>query len=546
MEDSIISFFINSLKVHIESSLNKFKDIPNLIFNKDFDNTFLNPIFINNINLFKGIINKNNLNYKIFWDHIGKFMNFSIEPLVQKFEEDIKEKKNLVNNNNDEENLVEIGEINLLKLKILNLSLNLIIFNEEDNENKNEVKKLLEIYIGKEIKKKKDFSLFIKNYLIVITLLINNNKEINLSFLRYLSILFYNFESNFDKNEIIKHINIYINQSINNPKCALNIYLNGAFDKKFYKNEQNEKINRSRGTSFDNRENNINNTEKKNKKINDYFKKVSKKGKENIDEENILNEKNNIFNSNCLKENNLNTILTHNNKIINKEEDKDKIKYFISNESNKSLFNLGSNISKHSNSIFLSNSISFFKYNNNGNNNFNNDDNLNISKIFSTPLSELDNKENKENKKLHFRFPSFIKCFKTKKKKPLDKLKNILFNSQMNIKKYIKVENKNIKENESIKELRKIINYDFYGKEINDNQNILNNINKNCESGEKENIVINIDNKEENEDGLLMAKTPNKDDYDNYESKQMNFKENINKIKKSWKILFSQNINFNP
>ena len=269
----------------------------------------------------------------------------------------------------------------------------------------------------KKLKKKKDFSLFIKNYLIVITLLINNNKEINLSFLRYLSILFYNFESNFDKNEIIKHINIYINQSINNPKCALNIYLNGAFDKKFYKNEQNEKINRSRGTSFDNKENNINNTEKKYKKINDYFKKVSKKGKENTDEENILNEKNNIFNSNCLKENNLNTILTHNNKIINKEEDKDKIKYFISNESNKSLFNLGSNISKHSNSIFLSNSISFFKYNNNGNNNFNNDDNLNISKIFSTPLSELDNKENKENKKLRFRFPSFIKCFKTKKKK---------------------------------------------------------------------------------------------------------------------------------
>ena len=44
-------------------------------------------------------------------------MNFSIEPLVQKFEEDIKEKKNLVNNNNDEENLVEIGEINLLKFK---------------------------------------------------------------------------------------------------------------------------------------------------------------------------------------------------------------------------------------------------------------------------------------------------------------------------------------------------------------------------------------------------------------------------------------------
>ena len=538
MEDTTTLFFINSLKVHIETSINKFKDIQNLVFNDNFNNIFLNPIFINNIKLFRGIINKNNLNFKKFWNHIVKYMNLSLDSLISKFQEDINDK------NSEKDifciNLIELGEINLLKIKILNKSLNLIILNnEKENDNKDEIKKLLEIYIEKEIKNNKDFSLFIKNYLITIALLINNNKEINLSFLRYLSILFYNFESVFNKNEIIKHLNIYINQSINNPKYALQIYLNGAFDIKCYKNE---KLNRSRSSSFDNKEININNkTDKKNKKINDYFKKEPKKGKENTNNENISKEKNKIFNnSNYLKENNLNEILNKNEQIINKEEDKEKIKNIISNESNKSLFNYGSNISKHSNSIFLSEGFSFFKHNGN-NDNFKLDDTLNLSKMFSTPLSELDNKENKKNKKIHFKFPSFIKCFKTKKRKPLDKLKNILFNSQMNIKKYIKVENKN-KENESIKEIRNIINFNFYGDKINDNKNYLNNFN---DDDDKESIVINIENKENNEDRILMAKTPIRDNFENQENKEINFKENINKIKKSWKILFSQNTNFN-
>lgn len=541
MEDITTSFFINSLKVHIESSINKFKGSQDLIFHNNFDNIFLNPIFINNIKLFRGIIIKNNLNFKTFWSHIGKYMKLTLVSLISKFQEDIND-KNIVNDNN-EINLIKIGEINLLKLNILIVGLNLIIFSDEkENENKDEIKRLLENYIEKEISNKKDFSLFIKNYLITISLLINNNKEINLSFLRYLSILFYNFETVFKESEIIKHLNIYIKQSINNPKYALNIYLNGAFDIKCYKNE---KMNRSRSESIDNKEININNnTEKKNKKINDYFKKEAKKGKENTNNENITEEKNNFFkNSNCLKEKKLNSILSKNNEIINNEEDKENLKYLVSNESNKSLFNYGSNISKHSNSIFLSEGFSFFKYNNNeNNNNLNIDETLNISKLFSKPLSELDNKESKENKRIAFRFPPFVKCFKTKKRKPLDKLKNFLFNSQMNIRKYIKVGNKN-RENESINELRNIINLNFYGNEINDNNENLNNINEN---DQKENIVINTEDQENNQDEVLMAKTPIKENFKNPENKEINFKENINKIKKSWQILFSQNANFNP
>ena len=59
MEESEIYFFINSLKTHIESSLKKYEGNLSIIFDKDFDNILLNPLFINNINLFRDIISQN-------------------------------------------------------------------------------------------------------------------------------------------------------------------------------------------------------------------------------------------------------------------------------------------------------------------------------------------------------------------------------------------------------------------------------------------------------------------------------------------------------
>ena len=572
MEDSTTSFFINGLKIHIESSLTKFKEYKNLIYDFDFENLIINPIFINNINLFREIIIKNNLNFKIFWSHISKIINSSIQPLIKDFQDEIDQRKEIINNkqisdDNKEKNLFEIGEINLLKLKIINICLNLLVNEDFYNNNSNKevntekFKNLLEKYFQIEIKNNIDFSLFIKNYIILISLLINNNgKEINTAFLKYLSNLFFNFEASLNMNGLLKNLHVYINQIINNPKWALNIYLNGPINKK---NNIKERICRSRGASFDYREININgnNSEKKNKKINDYFKTIPKKEKGDENKENIIKEKNNINQkTELLKENkNFNVILNNNNKeLINKEENiknnKEILKKFLSNESNKSLFNIDSYISKNSNSNFLSNSLSFLKNNNINDNNCNLNDSLEISKIFSTPLSELNenknNKENRENRKIPLRYPTFIRCLKTKKRKPLEKLRNILFNSQMNIKRYIKVENKSKIENKKIKELRKIINFDFYGKGIQDKKEDFIQSNKKYENLDldrvkDEKIIINIEDKKNNKDNILISKTPNKNMYINQENRDFNIEENenLNKIKKSWKLLFTQNTN---
>ena len=554
MEEITTSFFINGLKISIESSLNKIKEKNELIFESDFENSVINPLFINNINLFREIITKNNLNFKIFWNHIVNIMNSSILNIISKFEEEIKTKKenNNKEDNNNEINLIEQGEINILKLKIVNICLDLIVNEEYDSsnfekgKNKEEFKKLLEILITKEIKNNKDFSLFIKNYIVMLDLLINNEgKEINIGFLKYLSTILYSFEFSFNKNELIKQLYVYVNQVINNPRLYINNYSGGANNKKKY---NKERISRSRRASFDIKDTNINSTEKKNKKIMDYFKKEPKKGNENKKNGNIINEENKN-----LKKSSLNNLLNKKKEFNDKDEiikkNEEKLRCYFSNESNKSLFNFDSNISKKTNSIFLSNnSLSIFK-----NNNFNSsnnsilslDDSLDMSKIFSTPLSELNEEnENKEKKNFEFKFPSIIKCLKTKKRKPLDKLKNLLFNSQMNIKKYINKGNKNRIENENkeIKELRKVVNYDFYGNEKKENEKEIkeNLINKK----HNQEIKINkIENKENINENILIAKTPIKND--NQENKDLNVQEsmNLNKLKKSWQILFSQNTN---
>ena len=201
MEDCATTFFINGLKVHIESSINKYKENLAIIYDQDFDNLFLNPIFINNLNLFRDLIYQNNLNFQIFWNHIGKMMNSSIESIIVKFEEEIKKEKEDDNNLNK-----EVGNKNILKLKILNICF-FFITNEESFElikedEKQKLKNLLEIYIKKEIENKNDFTLFIKNYIIKIALLINNNNNsINISFLKFLSFTFYNFGTSFQNNE---------------------------------------------------------------------------------------------------------------------------------------------------------------------------------------------------------------------------------------------------------------------------------------------------------------------------------------------------------
>ena len=549
MEENTTLFFINGLKVHIESSINKYEQSEqknSIIFNEDFNNLFLNPIFINNILLFRDIITQNNLNFDIFWNHIGKIMKISIQSLLQKFEEEIKkEKENL----NEENNIkIEIANKNLLKLKILNICFYFITNEDSDNfqlinnEDKEKFKNLLELYIKEENKNNNDFSLFIKNYIIKITLLINdNNHRINLGFLKYLSFTCYNFESSlFINKEQINNLKIYIDQTINNPRRELNNYLNGAFNKKNYKKD---KLCRSRGASFDFRDPNTNNNniEKNNKKIEDFFK-ISKKNEKTEKKEKIeKNEKNNGSSENSggtkdteknlLKYNKESEITNLKRKNI-QSNSQGKVLHFSSHASNLSLFNLNSGISNHSNSFFLNNSFS---------SKISLDDSFSLTNIFSTPISELN--DNEDNKKFNskFQFPSIIKCVQNKKKKPFERFKDKIFGSQqMNIKKYMKIEKK---ENDEIKELRNVVNSSFfYGNENDCNENNIDKKNKkNKKEKEKEKEILDkIKSNKTKEGNVLIYKTPNKNDKENQDQ---NIKENIdiNRIKKNWELLFSQN-----
>ena len=548
MEDSTTSFFINGLKVHIESSINKYEqyeDNKSIIFDQDFENIFLNPIFINNILLFGDIITHNNLNYDIFWNHIGKTLTTTIESLLQKFEEEIKkEKENIKEENNIK---IEIGNKNILKLKILNMCFsfltneNLDNFQLIKNNDKEKLKNLLELYIKKEIENSIDFSLFIKNFIVKMTLLINDNyRRFNIGFLKYLSFTCYNFECLLMNKEQMNNLKTYIDQTINNPRRELNNYLNGALNKKNYKKD---KLSRSRGASFDLKDpntNNNNNIEKNNKKIEDFFK-TSKKEKKERKNNNCTTGGTKDSENNLLNEKKESEILNLKRK-TNNSNIQGKLLRFSSHASNLSLFNLNSGLSNHSNSLLLNNSFSYSKNNNITNSKISLDDSLSLTGIFSTPISELN--ENEENKKLlnKFQFPSILKCVQNKKKKSFDRLKDNIFGSQqMKIKKYMKFDSEK-KENDEIKELRNVVNSSFYGNENEKNESNINKKNKKINKEDKKEMMKNkekIKNNKIKDGNILIYKTPNKSDKEN---KDENIKENIdiNVIKKNWELLFAQ------
>ena len=541
MEDYSSSFFINGFKFHIESSINKIKEIKPIIFKDDFDEIILNTIFINNINLFREIITQNNLLFPTFWSHIGKIMKNLIEEIINKSEEEIIEEKK--NKNEDNKTRIELGEINLLKLKIINISFYLITnvdsenFLKEVKQEKDALDKLFNSYIKLKQEKSENFSEFIINYIIKITLLINeNSRMINLGFLKYLSFGFYDKMQSYTSNEEIKHLKIYIDQVINNPRLELNKYLNfGALNKKI--NNKKERIGRSRGASFDIRDPNTNcntpniNIEKNNRKISEFFKKdkivssmnksgspkssATKKEEDKKDEKEIKNQESKISSCSFLGKN---------------------LIFPSGNDLN--LMNFASGISNISN-------LSAANNGGNGSNKISLDDSLNLSGLFSKSISEIENTN--KFKKLFFKcpvVPTIVKNKQFKKKKPTDKLR--FKNKELvDIRKFInkKRKSENEEKEKEMKELREMINNSFYG---NENENIDNIINIKEENNPKiKDIFIKKDelNKNQNKEILIM-KTPNKIDLENQENINDNMNKNIdmNGIQRNLKTLFDQRI----
>ena len=541
MEDYSSSFFINGFKFHIESSINKIKEIKPIIFKDDFDEIILNTIFINNINLFREIITQNNLHFPTFWSHIGKIMKNLIEEIINKSEEEIIEEKK--NKNEDNKTRIELGEINLLKLKIINISFYLITnvdsenFLKEVKQEKDALDKLFNSYIKLKQEKSENFSEFIINYIIKITLLINeNSRMINLGFLKYLSFGFYDKMQSYTSNEEIKHLKIYIDQVINNPRLELNKYLNfGALNKKI--NNKKERIGRSRVASFDIRDPNTNcntpniNIEKNNRKISEFFKKdkivssknksgspkssATKKEEDKKDEKEIKNQESKISSCSFLGKN-----------LINPSGNDLNLMNFASGISNISNLSAANNGGNGSNKISL-------------------DDSLNLSGLFSKSISEIENTN--KFKKLFFKcpvVPTIVKNKQFKKKKPTDKLR--FKNKELvDIRKFInkKRKSENEEKEKEMKELREMINNSFYG---NENENIDNIINIKEENNPKiKDIFIKKDelNKNQNKEILIM-KTPNKIDLENQENMNDNINKNIdmNGIQRNLKTLFDQRI----
>ena len=536
MEESSLSFFSNGIKLHIESSFKKLNEIESIIFNEDFEEILLNKIFINNINLFREIISQNNLNFPIFWNNIGKLMKPLVDDLINKFEEELsKEKNNPVEDNKEK---IELGKINILKLKIINISFYLITNVDSDNflnvksQEKDTLDKLLNSYIRLKQEKNDDFSEFIKNYIIKIALLINENSRIlNSGFLKYLSYAFYNIMQSITNNESIKHLKIYVDQVINNPKLEINKYINiGASNKKIIKKE---KISRSRGASFDIRDpytnNNVPNIniEKNNKKISDFFKR-----------DKIITSMNKGGSSN-----------SDNNEELKKPESKissysfgaKNLAFPSGNELN--LMNFGSGISNISNFSFANNEK-------NASNKISLDDSLNLSLLFPKPMPESENVNIFKDQ-----FYQFFKCpvvptmvkKQSKRKRPTDRIR---YNKELvDIRKFInkKRKSENGDDEKELKELREMINSSFYGNENEDNIINIdedNNKNKIKEIYIKKEELFKNNNKEKKDDNILIFKTPNKADITNQENMDENIMKNIGilGIQRNLQTLFDQKI----
>ena len=381
-------FLVNSLESYIKRSSNTFKENVHKIIEKNFDNEYYYPLFINNLELYKAIIMNNKLDDSV-WKTLNKFLNnnytelselltkefekIKIEKLIReerikkdeanieaiKKEIDEKNKEVQLNVEKDkkaaleEENSDEIDEniendnkneiklqfkneysknnkdilnecanlgiqisalekkikgykkevrkikynlilsnINLLKFKILHLCTILLIndlYNKSDNENDgnskndqiNNIRELFTELINICEKRKEKIEInyisFYKSFVIKLVSHINRYgyKDINKSFLSHLIEIFTKNDQFYDSSkENISKIISYTEAFKNHPDLFL---CKNAFS--LLKNANQNNIVRSRENSFDendpifNNNNNNKNLIKKNKKIDEYFKK---------------------------------------------------------------------------------------------------------------------------------------------------------------------------------------------------------------------------------------------------------------------------------
>ena len=624
----IYIFFEEGIKSYIEQSFSKYSKNEEIIFKRSFDNEFLRPLFLNDISLYKNLIQKNKLKSEI-WGLIGNLHDQNIKQILQKYNAFLDKKKNKLvkytelkkksnetieiytkkkkeieeeinnnvqtnncNDNEDEINIEEkedlsdvkckeyirnnnelllnkimkynkimedenknlekyenelkrrekyfmIAEINILKLKILTISTDILIddisnqkvFNKDHNIEDNY--KLLNNFITDFIdkcEKIKDITYikyyeFVRVYVIELALIINlqGYKDINKKFLNQLLNTIKQVKKTYSTSYISDLIKT-IEKLISSPDSfmcpnAFNILKEASF----------KKIKpRSRNNSFDKNDltnNNANIKNENNRKIDEF---IEKKSDSEDDEEDFQKKLSNVIsfkNSSIQNKNNSNIIQNNYNININ-----------FQSQSSLGLGDINKYKSYPNDSAFSNNSLIYLEHPN-GTNLLNSskislDDSMSLPGIYrSGSCSELLG----INSRLVSQLPSVRNTKQEKDKNNLE------------FKRKIKMKKENIQKKGSNKkldkifgeEIRKIVNNNFYNNENDYNKE------KNTTATETKKNKIS-DEKNENkklDSNILVVKTPikaaNEDLQEKEEINDKNLMEDPG-IKKNLNFLFNQ------
>ena len=624
----IYIFFEEGIKSYIEQSFSKYSKNEEIIFKRGFDNEFLRPLFLNDISLYKNLIQKNKLKSEI-WGLIENLHNQNIKQILQKYNAFLDKKKNKLlkytelkkksnetieiytkkkkeieeeinnnvqtnncNDNEDEINIEEkedlsdvkckeyvrnnnelllnkimkynkimedenknlekyenelkrrekyfmIAEINILKLKILTISTDILIddisnqkvFNKDHNIEDNY--KLLNNFITDFIdkcEKIKDITYikyyeFVRVYVIELALIINlqGYKDINKKFLNQLLNTIKQVKKTYSTSYISDLIKT-IEKLISSPDSfmcpnAFNILKEASF----------KKIKpRSRNNSFDKNDltnNNANIKNENNRKIDEF---IEKKSDSEDDEEDFQKKLSNVIsfkNSSIQNKNNSNIIQNNYNININ-----------FQSQSSLGLGDINKYKSYPNDSAFSNNSLIYLEHPN-GTNLLNSskislDDSMSLPGIYrSGSCSELLG----INSRLVSQLPSVRNTKQEKDKNNLE------------FKRKIKMKKENIQKKGSNKkldkifgeEIRKIVNNNFYNNENDYNKD------KNTTATETKKNKIS-DEKNENkklDSNILVVKTPikaaNEDLQEKEEINDKNLMEDPG-IKKNLNFLFNQ------
>ena len=635
----IYIFFEEGIKSYIEQSFAKYSKNEEIIFKKNFDNDFLNTLFINDISLYKNLIQKNKLKSEI-WGIIGILLDQKIKQILQKFNEFLDKKRNKIlkysedkkkssekikmyekmhkeieeeinnnvisNNNcneeeseikneekedlsdvkckesvasdnqellkkimhynnliNDEkekvkkyekdlnhkEKIVMIGEINILKFKILTVSTSILIddisnqkvlnkdYNVDDNY------KLLNNFISDFIDKCEkikdnihiEYYTFIRVYIIELVKIINlqGYKDINKKFLSQL-LTSINLVKKTYSNSYISDLIKYIEKLISKPDTFL---CRNAFT--ILKDASLKKIKpRSRNNSFDkndvvNNNNNPNNKIEGNRKIDEFIKikKREEKSDSEDDEDDFQKKLSNVISFK-------NSSTQNNNPNLNFQFQSQSSLGLLDTYKNKSLIN---------DSAFSNNSLIYIE--NRDGTNLLNSSKLSLDDSISKQGGMYRSGSYSELLGINSRLASQLPTLRNTKK---EKQRNILekFGKKMRMKK-LNIERKS--SNEKLdkifgKEIRNIVNKNFYSNEgirestYNKNKNTTATENK-----KNKNTMEKNNEKKNSESDILAVKTPVKNTEENNSTNKKEENTNINNnilkqtgIKRNLQLLFNQ------